>query len=409
MHLTGSDADALPANYTFKSTDKGIHTFSVTLTTAGGDTITATDASNGTLVGSLTETVTPAAASKLVFGQQPTGAVAGALISPAVTVTLVDAYGNLLANDNSAPVTIALGADPGGALLSGTTTVTVNGGVATFSGLSISAAGSFTLTANFGKLTAVSSNFTITAVAAGGGGGGSITNGTVIEGFENSEMWNIADGFAPTAVLATYAAHDGNYGLDQYNGNDWIYRTDTGAQLHAGDTVSVWLQFSDSADGRAYFGFGASAAGALSLVAAPNTNQLILQSNVGFGYTNLAAVNQKFVANQWYRLEVDWSTSGAIVGKLFASDGATLLNQVSASTTAIKSGGIAFRATGSDKFWDTVTASYGVNTFARPAASHAGLTTSFGSATPPNYTPPWVYWTPPQAHTNRYDPWGEWF
>ena len=128
-----------------------------------------------------------------------------------------------------------------------------------------------------------------------------------------------------------------------YNGNDWIYRTDAGAQLHAGDTVSVWLQFAGAADGRAYFGFGASSSGTLSLVAAPNTGQLILQSNPGFGnFNNLAAVNTTYLANHWYRLEVDWSKTGAILGKLFDSNGTTLLTQVSASTTAITSGGIAF-------------------------------------------------------------------
>src|SRR5208282_4137282 len=94
-----------------------------------------------------------------------------------------------------------------------------------------------------------------------------------------------------TAVDATYAAHDGNYGLDQFNSNEWIYRGDAGAQVQAGDTLSVWLQFAGSADGRAYFGFGASPYGTLSLVAAPNTGQLILQQNAYYGFTNLAAVN----------------------------------------------------------------------------------------------------------------------
>jgi len=52
-----------------------------------------------------------------------------------------------------------------------------------------------------------------------------------------------------------------------------------------------------------------------------------------------------------------------------------LLNQVAGSTTAITSGGIAFRATGSDKYFDTVTATYGVNTFAKqntPAVAPVG-------------------------------------
>jgi hypothetical protein len=128
--------------------------------------------------------------------------------------------------------------------------------------------------------------------------------------------------------------------------------------------VSVWLKFAGSADGRAYFGFGATATGTLALVAAPNTGQLILQLVSGYNtYTNLAAVNQIFQANHWYRLEVDWGKNGKVVGKLFDSNGTSLLKQVTAATTAITSGGFSFRAIGHDKYWDTVTATYGVNNF----------------------------------------------
>jgi hypothetical protein len=44
VHFSSSDAAAtLPANYTFSATDQGLHTFSVTLRTAGSQTVTATD------------------------------------------------------------------------------------------------------------------------------------------------------------------------------------------------------------------------------------------------------------------------------------------------------------------------------------------------------------------------------
>jgi hypothetical protein len=137
--------------------------------------------------------------------------------------------------------------------------------------------------------------------------------------------------------------------------------------VKAGDTISVWVKFSGSANGRAYFGFGSSAFGTLSLVAAPNTGQLILQNNLGYGYTDMADVSQTYQANHWYRMEVDWSTTGAIVGKLFDSNGTTLLQTVAANTTAITSGGIAFRAIGSDKYFDTVTVTHGINSFGRNA------------------------------------------
>jgi hypothetical protein len=167
-----------------------------------------------------------------------------------------------------------------------------------------------------------------------------------------------------SAFRSTAAAHDGTYGLVMGNGSGWLYRTPTSGQVAAGDTLSVWLKFSGSANGRAYFGFGANSGGTLSLVAAPNTGQLIIQNNVGFGFTDLAAVSQTYQANHWYRLEVDWGTSGTIIGKLFDGNGTTLLKTVTASTTAFTAGGIAFRATGNNKYFDTVTDTNGVNNFA---------------------------------------------
>src|SRR5207302_750960 len=54
----------LPANYTFTGADAGIHTFSVTLKTAGSQSITATDALTSSIKGSQTGiTVNAAAAS----------------------------------------------------------------------------------------------------------------------------------------------------------------------------------------------------------------------------------------------------------------------------------------------------------------------------------------------------------
>jgi hypothetical protein len=379
VQFSSSDpAAVLPGNYTFNSTDAGVHTFSTsngpgaTLKTAGSRTVTVADVSAGGINGSASVNVVPATASALAFVQQPTGTTAGSVITPAVTVDVVDAYGNLETADNTDSVTVAFGANPGNATLGGTTTVTVSGGVATFNNLTVSAAGNgYTLQATSGSLTtATSASFNISS--SGGGGGG----GTLLEGFETSDNWYYTGYGNDTAYLTTAAAHDGTWGLD-LTGPDWFYRTDAGAQNKAGDTLSAWVQFSGAANGRAYFGFGSSGGGTLSLVAAANSNQLILMNNVGWGYTNLAAVNATYQANHWYRLEVDWSTTGNMVGKLFDSNGTTLLRSVSASTKVITSGGIALRSIGNDKYWDTITDTSGVNNFARRAVTtHAT-------------TPPW--------------------
>jgi hypothetical protein len=59
VHFTSSDAAAvLPADYTFTSTDAGVHTFTnaFTLKTAGSNTVTATDKTTSSITGSATVT-----------------------------------------------------------------------------------------------------------------------------------------------------------------------------------------------------------------------------------------------------------------------------------------------------------------------------------------------------------------
>src|SRR5262249_31163108 len=115
VHFTSSDGSALlPGDYTFTSADNGSHTFlvsagsGVTLYKAGSQTVTATDLGNGTITGKATVNVSAAAASKLVFGQQPTNTSVGGTISPAVTVLVEDVYGNLVTSDNSDQVNLTV-------------------------------------------------------------------------------------------------------------------------------------------------------------------------------------------------------------------------------------------------------------------------------------------------------------
>jgi hypothetical protein len=369
VQLSDSDLQGFaPVSYQFTSGDMGVHTFTgLTLKTAGAQTMTATDATNN-LTGNATVSVTAAPADHLAFGQQPSAASPGGIITPAVTVQVLDQYGNLETGDNTDTITLTLSSNPGSAALSGGT-ATVVGGVATFNSLSVSTVGNgYTLLASSGTLkTATSASF-------------NVSNSTILEDFESGlgNYYYVGYNY-PAFYQSTAAKHDGTYGLLNYANNDWIFRDDSAAQVKAGDTVSVWLRFSGLNGARAYFGFGASGTGTLSLVAAPNSGQLILQSNAGYGYTNLAAVNQSYQSNHWYRMEVDWGTSGTIVGKLFDSNGTTLLGSVTASTTAITSGGVAFRGIGSTISWDTVTVAHGVNQFLNPAPTGSSTGTSSGS------------------------------
>jgi uncharacterized repeat protein (TIGR01451 family) len=105
------------------------------------------------------------AATQLAIGTQPSNTVAGVAISPAVTVRILDAGGVL--TSSNANVTLAIGTNPGGGTLSGTTTVAAVNGTATFGNLSINSIGTgYTLAATSGGLSGTtSSSFNIDAQA----------------------------------------------------------------------------------------------------------------------------------------------------------------------------------------------------------------------------------------------------
>lgn len=174
----------------------------------------------------------------------------------------------------------------------------------------------------------------------------------IIEDFEDGNLSEYTFlGSGPT--ISTAAAHDGTYGLEVSN-SAWIYRNDAQVQLAQGDTFSTWVNFFDTADARAYFGFGASSVGALSFVLAPNTGDIRFQENPSYGFTELNTSPQTFVPDKWYRAEVLWGISGSLAGNLYDSDGTTLLNTVTSNSTLYSSGGIAFRGFTSVKGFDTV-------------------------------------------------------
>ena len=129
----------------------------VSITRAGtGYTLTA---QSGVLTGATTNSfnISPAAAAQLAFTVQPASASVGAPIAPPVEVTALDAFANTVTSF-AGTVTISIGTNPGGATLGGTTSVNAVAGVATFSTLSLNAAGSgYTLTAASGALTQASS------------------------------------------------------------------------------------------------------------------------------------------------------------------------------------------------------------------------------------------------------------
>jgi len=149
----------------------GTATFSnLTIGTAGsGYTLSATSAGLASATSaSFTVSAPPsttATATRLAFLQQPSNALTQAVISPAVTVAVEDANGNVVSSATN-PVSLSL---LGGATgLNGTLIVTPHNGIATFSNLTVATAASkYQLSAtSAGLAPATSVSFSITAQAS---------------------------------------------------------------------------------------------------------------------------------------------------------------------------------------------------------------------------------------------------
>jgi hypothetical protein len=105
--------------------------------------------------------VAPRPAIRLSFVQQPGPATAGQPIAPAVRVAIQNDQGGTVSAAAN-PVSIALSTNPGGATLSGTSTVAAVGGIATFPDLSLdrAAAGYTFIVTSAGLASATSFTFT---------------------------------------------------------------------------------------------------------------------------------------------------------------------------------------------------------------------------------------------------------
>jgi hypothetical protein len=139
----------------------GLATFNLSIDKVGSG-YTLSFSADGLLgVTSLSFNITPAAASQLMFTVQPTSTTAGATITPAVEVTARDPFGNV-ATGFTGNVTLAIGSNPGGGTLGGTTAVAAVAGVASFGTLRIDKVGvGYTLVAGSGGLTGTSATFDV--------------------------------------------------------------------------------------------------------------------------------------------------------------------------------------------------------------------------------------------------------
>jgi hypothetical protein len=164
LGLATSPSGAVLAGTDTSDVNNGVATFNdVVLVKSGSYTLAATSG-NLAAVDTSQFGITAAAAEKLAFVQQPTGALIGAPISPAVTVAVEDVYGNIVTTDSSA-VSLSLNAAPPGGLLGGTDTVNAVDGIATLNNVTLSLGGSYALAATDGVMTTVSSAFSVSGSA----------------------------------------------------------------------------------------------------------------------------------------------------------------------------------------------------------------------------------------------------
>ncbi|HET9709603.1 MAG TPA: hypothetical protein VFP39_14995, partial [Gemmatimonadales bacterium] len=150
--------------------DQGLAAVVLTLGTAAGTNADTVEASVADLAGApllFTASTVAGPASQLVFTRAPSPAAAGAPIVPAVQVSVEDAFGNVVVAPG-AGIDLALGANPGGATLSGQTHSSTLNGVASFSGLTLDKPfAGYTLVASATNLPAATSVPFLVAPAAG--------------------------------------------------------------------------------------------------------------------------------------------------------------------------------------------------------------------------------------------------
>jgi hypothetical protein len=128
--------------------------------TAGAYKLTAKDGTLTPII-SPTFTISPAAPAKLVFTTLPTTAKHG--VAFAVKVSVEDGFGNIVTAQTGGTISLTLATHPASSVLGGTLTTNIVAGIATFSNLTVSLAGTYSLLANnsFGLSATTSNSFVV--------------------------------------------------------------------------------------------------------------------------------------------------------------------------------------------------------------------------------------------------------
>ena len=338
--LTSSDSQAgLPGSHTFSSTDAGTFTFTVVLKTAGTQSITATDTTTG--AASATDsgiTVSPASASQLLITGLPSSVGAGS--SASFTVTAKDPYGNV-ATGYTGTVSFT-STDTAAGLPASYMFASADKGAHSFS-VTFNTAGTQTLTASDGSLSATSSGVTVspsgtitlTATASSSSqinlSWNSLTGAT---GYIIQESSNGSSGWTQIATTASNVTTYSNTGLAA--GTTYYYRvqatggsgsafsnvanatTSGGSGGGGGGSVSLWPNSYTPSDD--YYSYGSYELGVKieTSVAGQVTALRFYQESAMGGYAHVGHL---------------WSSSGTLLATaMFTTTSGAGWEQVSLST-----------------------------------------------------------------------------
>lgn len=165
----------------------------------------------------------------------------------------------------------------------------------------------------------------------------------IIEDFETDSVWVWKPWINITKTISLKtrsSAHSGMFGLNCQS-DGYIIRTDKEIGM-PGQAISWWVRFQSST--RANCGFGLNSFGKrYFLCVDPSTNTLHFANSPDYTNPLLKVINQKYKLNVWYRVEITFNTQTNVTGKLYASNGITLLNSITLEIPDLLPGGLVFR------------------------------------------------------------------
>lgn len=114
-----------------------------------------------------------------------------------------------------------------------------------------------------------------------------------------------------------------------------------------GEVISYWVRFQQNTN--AYLGFGIKHDNnqqqsiGYFLCVAPEQKTFDFRKSPDYTYPRLKSVSQTYKMHTWYKVELSFETQTKVTGRLYASDGTTLLNTLTHQIPDLAPGGIFFR------------------------------------------------------------------